>query len=202
MEKKALRELVEGKTYITDLTSSLASRPDVVNWLQTQAVAGDILLAHAENGVVWGISTANGHWVTSSGVVASSPALCTDLLWDARLFNAMREVFVWRDGDGVWHAREIKEGVAGTPDYIEWYDETQLLWGDRSQQVMKDAINFTVLSEGAQGLRHALPLEALNITARPGGKTRIALQVRHYLAQDDVARVVASRLFGLAVQEN
>jgi hypothetical protein len=57
-------------------------------------------------------------------------------------------------------------------------------------------MDFTLLRDGAQGLRHAVPV-ALAIGAADGKATPHRLLVRHYLADEDFARIVASRLVDL-----
>jgi hypothetical protein len=60
-----------------------------------------------------------------------------------------------------------------------------MLWGTHFDDLPQD---FTFWRHGAMGHRHALPRPATASGQPP------RLLVRHYLAQDDVARVVASRL--------
>jgi CRISPR-associated protein (TIGR03984 family) len=191
-----MRELKKGKGFVKSLSVS----GDAIDWLRQQAKAGDVLLAHQDDGVVWGKAHKDGDWVTSDAVLSTSPALEGDRLWSARLFNAQREILLWRDGDGDWQAREISDGASeGEPDFTEWYDEPQLLWGDhgKHKKVVGD-VTFAVLEEGAQGLRHAPPIELpFDAHGSLGSSTRACVLVRHYLAKEDVARVIASRLVRL-----
>jgi len=55
------------------------------------------------------------------------------------------------------------------------------------------------LRDGSQGLQHAVPV-AIPLKDEAGALAgqRPRLIVRHYLAKEDVARVAASRLVGLA----
>ena len=180
-----MRELKEGKAFVKSLSVS----GDTIDWLRQQAKAGDVLLAHQDDGVVWGKAHKDGDWVTSDAVLSTSPALKGDCLWSARLFNAQREILLWRDGDGNWHAREISDGASeGEPDFTEWYDEPQLLWGDhgKHKKVVGD-VTFAVLEEGAQGLRHAPPKAIAE---------RGKLSTRNYIGYDEdgCAFVKASRL--------
>ena len=192
-----MRELCEGRAFIRAL--SVDGR-DAIEWLRQQSKAGDVLLAHQDDGVVWGKAHKDGDWVTSDAVLSTSPALKGDYLWSARLFNAQREILLWRDGDGNWRAREIADEVGeGEPAFVEWYDEPQLLWGDhgKHKKVVGD-VTFAVLEEGAQGLRHAPPIELpFDAHGSLGSSTRACVLVRHYLAKEDVARVIASRLVEL-----
>jgi CRISPR-associated protein (TIGR03984 family) len=191
-----VRELKEGKAFVR----SLPIVGDALDWLKQQAKDGDVLLAHQDDGVVWGKAREDRDWVTSDAVLSTSPALEGDRLWSARLFNAQHEILLWRDGDGNWRAREIADEMGeGEPDFTEWYDEPQLLWGDngKHKKVVGD-VTFAVLEEGAQGLRHAPPIELpFDAHGSLGSSTRACVLVRHYLAKEDVARVIASRLVRL-----
>jgi CRISPR-associated protein (TIGR03984 family) len=87
--------------------------------------------------------TKDGDWVTSDAVLSTSPALKGDYLWSARLFNAQREILLWRDGDGNWQAREIADEMGeGEPAFVEWYDEPQLLWGDHGKHEVSQRRHF------------------------------------------------------------
>ena len=186
-EFKAVRELKTGRAYMHPL-SLQADQNDPLSWLQRQARAGDVLLAHQDDGVIWGKAHADGDWVTSNAVLNTSPALRSDYLWSARLFNARREILLWRDGDGNWQAREIADEVGeGEPAFVEWYDEPQLLWGDHGKHEVVNGVTFTVLEEGAQGLRHAPPKAIAE---------RGKLSTRNYIGYDEdgCAFVKASRL--------
>jgi CRISPR-associated protein (TIGR03984 family) len=179
-----MRELKEGNAFV----KSHSINGDTINWLRQQAKAGDVLLAHQDDGVVWGKAHKDGDWVTSDAVLSTSPALKGDYLWSARLFNAQREILLWRDGDGNWHAREISDGASeGEPDFTEWYDEPQLLWGDHGKHEVVNGVTFTMLEEGAQGLRHAPPKAIAE---------RGKLSTRNYIGYDEdgCAFVKASRL--------
>ena len=190
-----MRELKEGKAFVKSLSVS----GDAIDWLRQQAKAGDVLLAHQDDGVVWGKAHKDGDWVTSDAVLSTSPALKGDCLWSARLFNAQREILLWRDGDGDWRAREIADEMGeGEPAFVEWYDEPQLLWGTHGERMSAGGVTFTLLRDGSQGLQHAVPV-AIPLKDEAGALAgqRPRLIVRHYLAKEDVARVVASRLVRL-----
>jgi len=199
-EFKAVRELKKGRAYMRPL-SLQADQNDPLSWLQRQARAGDVLLAHQDDGVIWGAAAGNGAWVLSSQVAGCSPQPVSERLWSARLFNAQREILLWRDGDGAWRAREIAdEAGAGEPAFVEWYDEPQLLWGTHGEHVSAGGVTFTLLRDGSQGLQHAAPA-AIPLKDEAGALAgqRPRLIVRHYLAKEDVARVAASRLVRLSV---
>ncbi|MBI3950567.1 MAG: TIGR03984 family CRISPR-associated protein [Acidobacteria bacterium] len=173
---------------------------DVKDWLQTQAAQYKLkwVLAHADDGVIWG-KVDNGQLITSDAVASQvSPPLRLETLQTARLFALHAELLVWRDGDNQWHARLIRDAKNG--EKVIWegaVDESQVLWGTDTQSL---AHGFTLMTDGAQGLRHAVPLEAkgkFDEQSRP-----LRLWVRHYLDEDDngFARIVASRLFDLRME--
>ena len=197
------RSLAQRKARLTQLT---VNNGDPLAWLRQQAQAGDTLLAHLDDGVVWGFAHQNGDWITSNQIAGYvySPALRAERLWEARLFSEARELLLWRDGDA-WRAREIRDVDDGGPCvFEECFDEPHLLWGTGGRAAQVNGVTFALLEEGAQGLRHAPPID-LGLPDegyRPLGETRrVCLVARHYLAPEDVARVAASRLVKLDVYE-
>jgi CRISPR-associated protein (TIGR03984 family) len=170
---------------------------EVREWLQAQANQYRLkwLLAHADDGVIWG-ELRDGRLVTSDSVASVvSPPLRAETLQQARLFSEDAELLLWRDGDNRWHARFIRQPLDGeTPTFTEAIDEPQMLWGTHGEH----RNGFTLLRDGAQGLCHAVPMEL------PLGENQKAnpprLWVRHYLQEDDngFARIVASRLVKLS----
>jgi CRISPR-associated protein (TIGR03984 family) len=175
---------------------TVESISDMKDWLQAQAIQYNLrwLLAHADDGVIWG-ELRNRQLVTSDSVAPEvSPPLRTETLQQARLFAEHAELLLWRDGDNQWHARLIRDAVEReTPVFTDAIDEPQLLWGTHGEH----RSGFTMLRDGAQGLRHAVPMEL------PLGKNNEThpprLWVRHYLSEDQngFIRIVASRLLDL-----
>jgi CRISPR-associated protein (TIGR03984 family) len=180
----------EIKTAQVKLEPILAPSPsqDVREWLQEQIAGAEgtlFLLAHADDGVIWG-RVDDGTLVTAPET-EFSPPLRMETLQSARLFSDAGEIYLWRDGDGVFHARALSDDEG---DPIEYYDEDQILWGNR---VEASEGGFTQMSDGAQGLRHIVPIAVAN----PSGNHRpLRLTVRHYLSEDDFGfvRVAHSRL--------
>lgn len=192
-----------------DLPTEGASA-DVKKWLEGQIKDDQKqktwwLLAHTEQGVVWGRAD-NGGLITANDAAekyeaaqSACPPLRTALVQQARLFCDSAEVLVWRDGD-LWQARLIRDAEKDdAPTWTDAIDEPQLLAGTDSTPLDQ---GFRLWEDGAQGLRHALPT-ALEFPALLNLKDKTAkrpphLKVRHYV-QDDatgVARIVASRLVG------
>lgn len=185
----------------TERVEALRVGSDVVAWLGETARAHGLqhLLAHADDGVVWGRLDGE-RMVTPSAEGVGAP-LRAETLQEARLFSESGEVLVWRTEDG-FRARLVTAAAGAAPTWDDCYDEPYLLWGSRAQPL---ASGFTLLEEGAEGLRHAPPLP-------DGTQARLpaALRVRHYVtytsdsgdtgrgahAAAGLARIAASRLVG------
>lgn len=193
------------RTIRNDCPAVVASIPttnliDVKEWLQTQGATYGMrwLLAHADDGVIWG-RVDNGRLIASDSIAPKiSPPLRPETLQQARLFSHSAELLLWRDGDNKWHARLIREPAVGEkPTFTEAIDEPQILWGTDPQSFASD---FTLMSDGGQGLCHTVPLE---VSGKFDERTRpLRLWVRHYLAEDDggFTRIIASRLFDLRME--
>lgn len=174
---------------------------DVKQWLQTQATTHGLvwLLAHADDGVIWGRVT-NRQLVTSHDAAQNdneAKKVCSPLrietLQQARLFAEHGELLLWCDGDNVWHARLIRDARTGeSTEWDEAFDEPQLLWGTHGKHLSSD---FTLLEDGAQGLRHTVPRKIPLDANREATPPR--LFVRHYINKDGFTRIVASRLVDL-----
>lgn len=182
--------------------STKVNQQKLGNWLKTR---DKILLAHADDGVIWG-KEENDTLVTSHTIVPEfSPKLRAETLQQCRLFNVEGELLIWRDETG-FRARLIQDKeVPKQEGEVEAFDEEQMLWG-----TYRDAIcsrdGFTVVYEG-QGLHHAVPLSPNILTEECFGKEReehkrkrpLRLTVRHYVEYDKngFARITLSRLVKL-----
>lgn len=182
------RTLKDGQTAIEQFSPENVGN-DAVGWLTAQARAGMILLAHADDGVIWGRRQADG-LVFPAPTLFQQAQLRNLTLQKARLFDADQELFLWRTGEGRWRARRITDGQ-GEP--VRFYDEPQVLWGSRVEATQG---GFSLVTEGAQGLRHAPPI-ALRV--EDWKRNRLYLGVRHYLTtgEDGALRVMMSRLIYL-----
>ena len=171
---------------------------DLPTWLSKQASKRELttLLAFLDDGVVWGKYETGIPWVTSDQAQPGLPALRLKTLQELHLFGPQAELLLFRKTEGEYWLRIIEENI-GQPDFLESFDELQFLWGDNAQPAKK---GFTLLSEGAQGLCHAIPCE---ITRKDGQDQLPRLRVRHYLNPDSepLARVVVSRCVGLEVEK-
>jgi CRISPR-associated protein (TIGR03984 family) len=172
---------------------------DAAAWLAGQARPRGLhtLLAHADDGVIWG--RLDGQKLELSSTVFGtevSPPLRPETLQQARLFGQAGELFVWKGRDGEWQGRLLTDEIREDGDRL-CFDEPQILWGDRP--VGDPQGGFTLVADGQQGLCHAVPL-----TDIPFGKPQVRplrLGVRHYVEVDErssgMPRVTHSRLTGV-----
>lgn len=176
-------------------TTDFAADPSA--WFQEQPSVGDNawFLAHADDGVIWG-QIQHGQLITSNNVFPQvSPPLRAVTLQQARLFGQNAEVRVWREGNRFKACRLQDHQDAEA----EAFDETHILWGTQAEARTG---GFTLVADGRQGLRHAVPLEVED--AAFNAKERhhpLRLSLRHYLDcdSDGLARITLSRLVALRV---
>ncbi len=165
----------------------------LVKWLEKNAEEHKLkyLLAHAEDGVIWGYFK-EGELVASGNVFPQLAKLRLCTLQQCRIFG---KVMLWKVGES-WKARLIKDEHLSKEDYI---CEKQILWGTQQEGEFKP--DFTLVSDGSQGLKHAVPLTNIPFSQNKNNLYRpIRLIVHHYIDYDDnsgVARICLSRLVDL-----
>jgi CRISPR-associated protein (TIGR03984 family) len=164
---------------------------DFSEWLQKNAKDKSYLLAHAEDGVIWG-HFKDGNLVTSGEVFSQCAKLRSHTLQQCRIFGEKAEVMLWKVGQN-WKARSIEDEHLSENDYIP---ENQILWGTKPEVELEEK-GFTLVSDGSQGLKHAVPLTGINFQGKDSRPLR--LTVRHYIDCDEsgVARIYLSRLVNL-----
>lgn len=173
-------------------------REDPRTWLAQQMSANmPWLLAHADDGVIWGKWQENGSLLLSSDVFgdpAMYPSIAVPLravtLQQARVFGPAGDLLVWRTGGG-FTARLLVD------DQLELDalpKEEHLLWHLGNRVKTDQEAGFAVLQEGQQGQRHAPPVI-------PQGRQRPRLIVRHYVDYDEKGQafIALSRLVNLEV---
>lgn len=162
---------------------------DIKTWLEQQANTCNLrwLLAHADDGVIWGEVRDDGLHLSTH---LFGPELRTKTLQMVRMFGEAGELYIWKSNND-WSARLVLEGEGDTKQY---YDETQLLWGTHVDKIED---GFVLLYHGAEGLRHAPPMQLLE------GKLELqpVLNVRHFVNYDDdgQAYVEFSRLISIGL---
>ncbi len=170
--------------------TSIGSFAKLDDWLTDKAPqhtqAGlSYLIAFTLDGLFWG-RLDDGKWIKKS----ASTEWNEKYVQEIRLFGKDAEIHLWRVG-GQWNGRCIDDN--GGDDFTEMIKDQHILWGDT---VEKQDGGFTRLADGQQGLRYWLPLkvEAQNLAS-------LRLSIRHYLAPEDFARIVVSRLVGFLPKE-
>ncbi len=165
-------------------------------WLSQQIHAHKLkyLLAHTDDGVIWGRLDGEELIISHDVAPKYSPPLRAETLQTARLFAHAGELLAWRDEAGEWVGRLIAEATPGaTAEWAEAFEEQQVLLGTNAKPLER---GFALMSEGSQGLFHVIPLNPGQIDEQ----TRtLRLVVRHYLKADNYGfvRVSASRLISL-----
>jgi CRISPR-associated protein (TIGR03984 family) len=201
MMRKKIDTTATCKIYTAVEMDGFAAEP--VKWLVEQMRSHDLkltyLLAHTSDGVIWGRFD-DGELVTSHDVAPPqySPPFQVETLLTARVFAPTGELLVWRDEDGEWAARLIaeKQLADATTGWNSAFEEQQIVLGTKTDSLKR---GFTLMSEGAQGLFHAVPLE-LSLPASGDERWHpLRLVVRHYWEEDKhgFTRVHASRLVDL-----
>lgn len=169
-------------------------------WLEQQAKDEiKYLLAHADDGVIWGRFD-EGKLTTAETVFPQFPSLRLMTLQQCRVFGASGEVMLWQT-DGRLRARLLLEKDAEKlikePQIIL---EHQILWGTQKEN---ESNGFTLVSDGQQGLRHAVPLTGITFNKSKNIHRPLRLSVYHYIDYDDagVAHVHLSRLVNLTTEQ-
>ena len=169
--------------------SNFNDSPD--EWLFQQAKAYGLtyLLAHADDGVIWGKVDDEKLALSGEAFSELDVKLDAETLQQARLFGSSGELLVWRADRG-FRARWMDDSQISKDDILE---ERCWLWGTGMPDIQPNISGFTLMNEGEQGLRHAPPIGLV------GEKDRVALVVRHYIDEDEAgqARIVLSRLVNL-----
>jgi CRISPR-associated protein (TIGR03984 family) len=183
MSKQSCQHLDDVDNIIDDLTLS--------SWLAQKAKDFQLkyFLAHADDGVIWGYFQDDKLTIARS-VFTEFPNCVIDP-------SAMP--YFWRNRgnftlatDRGLQARLIQDNNVAE----ESLDENQILLG--TQGTEKNG--FTLLSDGQQGLKHAVPLTGIKFDSQEKTQHRpVHLIVRHYIKYNEagVARIFLSRLVSL-----
>ncbi|BAZ06393.1 type III-D CRISPR-associated protein Csx19 [Calothrix sp. NIES-3974] len=171
---------------------------DLKVWLEKQASEYQLkyLLAHAEDGVIWG-KFQNGTLKTSDSVFPQLAKLRLLTLQQCRIFGEHSEVMLWRNDDE-FKARCVEDTHLDKEEYIS---ENQILWGTQAENISD---GFTLVSDGSQGLRHAVPLIDIPFDSNQKLYRPLRLCVRHYLDEDKetgLVRIYLSRLVNLTTEK-
>ena len=188
------------KPIISDQDSSTFPNNDSLKqWIEAKAREHKLqyVLAHAEDGVIWGRFD-NNHFITSGDVFTEFKfaELRSQTLQECRIFSKDGgEVHLWRKG------KEWRSNFTEDNQYEEKIEERQILWGTHGQK--NEQYGFTLLRDGSQGLRHAVPFTDIEVDANQKLVKPVRLIVHHYITYDDVgvARISHGRLVDLTTKE-
>jgi CRISPR-associated protein (TIGR03984 family) len=167
-------------------------------WLKEQASKYNFkyLLSHAEDGVIWG-KFQDGNLITADSAFSQFAKLRLSTLQQCRIFGEHSEVMLWQTDEG-FKARLVEDEHIQEKEYIPEY---QILWGTHGDK--QESEGFTLLWDGKQGLKHAVPFTEIELEKDGKLKNPVRLQVNHYIDYDDagVARIYLSRLVNLTAKE-
>jgi CRISPR-associated protein (TIGR03984 family) len=156
------------------------------------------LLAHCDDGVVWGHRRIpDGSWTLSSAAFPNiSPPLRAATLQEFRAFGSDEELLVWR-GEGKLHGRRLRDAPSSQPEKMGPIDDLRIILGEHLRE--EPAGGFTVIADRT-GSRHAVPVECRKEDCAHGPPVR--LRIRHYLDQDSTGavRIAATRLVDLKLE--
>jgi CRISPR-associated protein (TIGR03984 family) len=185
------------------------TKQSLKDWLKQKAKDHHLhyLLAHAEDGVIWGrFDVDTGALITAREVFSECdfPELRLNTLQQCRVFGKAGEVLLW-NSSGKWKSRLILETKASeliskNQNKIGLIPESQVLWGTKGQE--NKEYGFTLLLDGSEGLKHAVPLTDINFEKDKDEKILkrpVRLDIHHYFCYDSdgVARIFISRLVSL-----
>jgi CRISPR-associated protein (TIGR03984 family) len=167
---------------------SFLSKPLLALSEQARLYGLQWLLAHADDGVIWGELRQGELHLSCDAFPEVSPLLRIETLQQVRLFGHLAELLMWRD-ESTWRVRLIQDDAG---ELHQYYDEANLLWGT---DVDRKKDGFVLLYQGKEGLRHAPPLASAD--------SRPRLKVRHYIAydRDGQAYIAHSRLVSFGGEE-
>lgn len=174
----------------------ISTNLDINEWLEKQAEKYQLkfLLAHAEDGVIWG-KFQDGKLLTADNVFDFLPQLRLFTLQQCRAFGETSEVMLWHTDEG-FKARLIQDEKD-----TEFILENQILWGTQPD---KTCGGFTLVSDGLQGLRHAVPLTDIEFDQKQKLYRPLRLSVHHYVDTDEktgLTRIYLSRLVNLITEK-
>jgi len=198
MNKRKIEECSYSSVPITVDAGFIAKPKEwLSDWAKKHALT--TLLAHADDGVIWGRMDGGQLSLSGKAFPDVSPSLRAITLRQVRLFGPNVELLVWRDGDGAWHGRLLDDRGMDAQGWC--FDESQLQWGDHPED---ERSGFTLVADGQEGLRHAAPMPKDEIPFGTPGWRPLRLKVRHYLERDKrdgMLIVIQSRLVELWTKE-
>ncbi|MEH2030746.1 MAG: CRISPR-associated protein Csx19 [Nostoc sp.] len=185
---------------ILDDIQEISNTNDLREWIKQKVQSSEYnlkyLLAYAEDGVIWGYFDSEGNLITPTEPEelfpqCKFPLFRYETLQQCRVFGDSEEIMFWRTEDGL-KAILIKDNQD-----TEFIPEQHILWGTQAEQVRD---KFTLVSDGSQGLRHAVPLLSIEFNKTEKLYRPLYLVVRNYIDDDPktgLARIYLSRLVSI-----
>ncbi|MFH7244116.1 MAG: CRISPR-associated protein Csx19 [Spirulina sp.] len=174
----------------------LKTDDDLRDWIEIQHKEYNLqyLLAHADDGVIWG-HFRTGYLSTSDTVLQQSPSLRLITLQQCRIFGKSGEILLWKSNN-TWKSRFLINPL----DQERIIEERQLLWGTHGKK--REPEGFTCLKDGYQGLKHAVPFTEIELENDGKLVQPVRLVVYHFIDYDDggLARITLSRLVDLTTE--
>lgn len=154
------------------------------------------LLAHCDDGVVWGkrYDLKDPWYLSHVPFPDISPKVSKRNLQQLRIFGSTQEVLIWRI-EGSFRGRTLTD-TEEIENALQPITEEHILVGDRLLADPKEG--FSLVGE-ANGTRHAVPFrcEVADFQAQGRVQWPLRLTVKHYLAKDNETgslRIAVSRL--------
>ena len=178
----------------------ISNTVDLREWIKEKVQSSGYnlkyLLAHAEDGVIWGYFDSQGNLITPTEPEelfpqCKFPFFRYETLQQCRIFGDSEEIMLWRTENDLT-AINIKDN-----QNTEFITEQQILWGTQAEEV-KD--KFTLVSDGSQGLRYAVPLPNIDFNQTEKLYRPLYLVVCNYIDYDEktgLARIYLSRIVSL-----
>ncbi len=168
---------------VTSLSLEKDSLDEICLDLVAELGGEGLLLAFADDGVIWGRVQTGKLTLSHDAYPNVSPPLRKETLLQLHLFNDQGEARIWRTSHGLRTAL-IRDEPSQQADAME---ETYLLWGTH---YISSQGGFTLVSEGSRGFRHAVPLSLGKNQFRSNKAHPLKLKVRHYLTYDNTGSAV------------
>jgi len=178
---------------ITPCTYNPEVDSDLKDWLtkKAESLGSPVwMLAFADDGVLWGK-------LNDQKILLTSGSLNWIKLQTLHLFGKLGEFRLWRVGQQFAGCLILDCAGLADSENEPWFDRGYVLWGT---QVDIPGDDFSVISDGRQGLRHAVPLRLNKQTRLSSHPLRIL--IRNYLAEDQDGQVYVccSRLLSVINQ--
>lgn len=172
---------------------------DVLNWLtKTTDDNHPFLLAHADDGVIWGKKLGK-KLITSDAVDPKiSPPLRGITLWQASVFGEKSEIRLFRNEGKQWKAVQIFD-PKNSEDIIV---EDRILWGDLVVKQVDDQGFTHIRDKVQQGMDHILPLSFSQGEIDKENDRYARLRVHHFIEYDEntgEAGITLSRLVKVGI---